>query len=122
MLMINGTNDLAVRYEGDTQDRPGAGVSIPEAIDFWRKIDQCPSLAQVRQFPDPNPSDRFKVNISSSSGCRNGSEVTLMAVANGGHFWPGGASSDESIKQFNANLGFDATKTIWDFFQRHSLP
>ena len=122
MLMINGTNDQSVHYEGDPRDQRGALVSIPETLDFWRKFDSCTSPGQVQQLPDPNPRDRFKVNISRYSGCRAGSEVTLMAVVDGGHMWPGGASQDESVKRFNANLGFNASETIWDFFQRHTLP
>jgi polyhydroxybutyrate depolymerase len=122
MLMINGTNDLAVHYEGDAKEQRGAGVSIPETIEHWRKLNQCPSPAQVRQLPDPKQSDYFKVNVSHYSGCRGGSEVMLAAIVNGGHLWPGGASQDKSINQFNANLGFSASETIWDFFQRHTLP
>jgi polyhydroxybutyrate depolymerase len=122
MLMINGTNDQSVYYEGDPRDQRGALVSIPETIDFWRSQDKCTSPAQAQQLPDPKPRDRFKVNISRYSGCRAGSEVTLMAVVDGGHMWPGGASQDESVKRFNANLGFNASETIWDFFQRHTLP
>ncbi len=120
--MINGTNDLAVHYQGDAKGQRGAGISIPETINFWRSRDRCTSSAQEKQLPDPNPSDRFKVKVSRYSGCSGGSEVTLMAVVDGGHFWPGGASQDPSLNQFNANLGFNATQTIWDFFQRHSLP
>lgn len=117
MLMINGTNDLSVHYQGDPKN-----LSIPATLDFWRSHDQCTAAPQVKQLPDPNPRDRFKVNISRSSGCQDGSEVMLASVVNGGHFWPGSVSQDESIKQFNSNLGFNATPTIWDFFQRHTLP
>ncbi|HEY9632330.1 MAG TPA: PHB depolymerase family esterase [Coleofasciculaceae cyanobacterium] len=117
MLMINGTNDLSVHYEGDAKN-----LSIPKTVDFWRSHDQCPSSAQVQQLPDPNPRDRFKVNISRYPDCRDSSEVMLAAVVNGGHFWPGSVSQDESIKQFNTNLAFNASQMIWEFFNRHSLP
>ncbi len=86
MLMINGTNDLAVHYQGDAKGQRGAGISIPETINFWRSRDRCTSSAQEKQLPDPNPSDRFKVKVSRYSGCSGGSEVTLMAVVDGGHF------------------------------------
>jgi polyhydroxybutyrate depolymerase len=122
MLMINGTNDLAVRYEGDDKSQRGALISIPDAVNVWQALDQCPSPAPVQQLPASNPRSRFKVKVSHYSGCRSGSEVTLMAVANGGHLWPGGASQDASVNKFNADLGFNASQTIWDFFQRHSLP
>jgi polyhydroxybutyrate depolymerase len=121
MLMINGTNDLAVHYQGDVKEQHGALIPIPDAIDFWRSHDQCTSSDRIRELPDPKPSDRFKVKVSRYSGCRDGSEITLMAVVDGGHLWPGGASQDASINQFNAQLGFNATETVWNFFQRHSL-
>jgi polyhydroxybutyrate depolymerase len=121
MLMINGTNDLAVHYQGDVKEQHGALIPIPDAIDFWRSHDQCTSSDRVKELPDPAPSDRFKVKVSRYSGCRDGSEIMLMAVVDGGHLWPGGASQDASINQFNAQLGFNATETIWNFFQRHSL-
>ncbi len=121
MLMINGTNDLSVHYNGDDDSQPGALISIPETVTFWRSHDKCPSKAQVRQLPHPNASDRFKVKISRYSNCSGGSEVLLATVVGGGHLWPGGASSDVTINKFNTKLGFNATKTIWDFFQRHRL-
>lgn len=122
MLMINSTSDQSVRYEGDDKSQRGALVSIPETVEVWRKLDSCTSPPQVQQLPDPNPNDSFKVKTSRYSSCSGGSEVMLASVLNAGHFWPGGASKDTSINQFNAKLGFNASKTIWDFFQRHSLP
>ncbi|MDF5729008.1 MAG: PHB depolymerase family esterase, partial [Rhizonema sp. PD38] len=122
MLMINGTNDQSVHYQGDHDSQRGSLISIPETVNFWRQHDGCASQPQVRKLPDPNPKDRFFVNVSRYSGCSKGTEVILASVMGGGHFWPGGASSDASLKKFNQNLGFNASKTIWDFFQRHSLP
>ena len=117
MLMINGTNDQEVHYQGDPKD-----LSIPETVKFWQTKNQCAALSDVQSVPHPNSGKGFKVNISRSSGCRDGSEVTLAAIVNGGHLWPGGVSQDAAVNQFNAKLGFNASQTIWDFFQRHSLP
>ncbi|MBR8836030.1 MAG: hypothetical protein DSM106950_18905 [Stigonema ocellatum SAG 48.90 = DSM 106950] len=123
MLMINGTNDRSVRYEGDddTQQR-GALISVPATIHFWRSHNGCPSSAQVRQLPHPRLSDGFKVKTSRYSDCSGGSEVLLAAVVGAGHLWPGGASDDVSVNKFNNKLGFNASKTIWDFFYRHHFP
>ena len=119
MLMINGTNDQSVHYEGDDKSKKGALISIPEAVELWRKIDGCTSSAQVEHLPDPSPSDYFKVKTSHYSGCSSGAEVMLAAIENAGHLWPGGASTDPNVNQFNNKLGFNASQTIWDFFQRH---
>ncbi len=122
MLMINGTRDQSVHYQGDgdTQER-GALISVPATVNFWRTHDGCPSSAQIRQIPDSRSRD-FKVKIARYSSCKSGSEVLLASVVGGGHFWPGGASSDVSINRLNNKLGFNASKTTWNFFQRHSLP
>ncbi len=122
VLMINGTNDRSVHYDGDDTSERGALASIPETVSFWRSHDRCPSSAQVRQIAHTNASDGLKVKISRYSACSGGSEVLLAAVVGGGHLWPGGASGDESVNKFNSKLGFNASKTIWNFFQRHRLP
>lgn len=122
MMMINGTNDQSVHYQGDPPNKKGALASIPETIDIWRKLDSCTSSAQVKQLPDPSPSDRIQVKTSSYTGCSSGSEVMLAAIVDGGHFWPGGATQDPNAIKFNAKLGYNATDAIWDFFERHTLP
>ncbi|MBN3873211.1 PHB depolymerase family esterase [Nostoc sp. JL33] len=114
MLMINGTNDRDVLYEGDDHTRRGALVSISDMVDFWRSHDQCTSSNKSPQFSE----DQVKTSLY--NGCSGNSEVWQLAVVNGGHFWPGGSSTDESLNKFNAKLGLNASETIWNFFQRHS--
>ncbi|BCL38159.1 polyhydroxybutyrate depolymerase [Nostoc sp. MS1] len=116
MLMINGTNDHDVLYEGDDHTQRGALMSISDMVDFWRSHDQCTSSLRSSEFS----SDQVEDSIY--TGCTNNSEVWQVAVINGGHFWPGGASTDDNLNKFNAKLGLNASQTIWDFFQRHSLP
>ncbi len=117
MLTINGTNDQDVHYQGDNNIQRGALISIPEMVNFWRVHDKCSSPAAISQLPNSNPN----LKTTQYSSCSGGSEVSQLAVVNGGHFWPGGASTDVSVNKFNAKLGLNASQTIWDFFQRHSL-
>ncbi len=121
MLMINGTNDQSVPYHGDGSDQRGALISVPATVSFWREHDGCPSSGQ-HQIVDSDSRDDIKVRISRYSGCKGGSEVFLASVVNGGHFWPGGASTDATTQRVNSSLGFNASRTTWNFFQRHSLP
>ncbi len=115
MLMINGTNDHDVLYEGDDHTQRGALISISDMVEFWRSHDQCTSSVKSPEFSED------KVKTSLYKGCSRNSEIWQLAVVNGGHFWPGGVSTDESLNKFNAKLGLNASETIWDFFQRHSL-
>ncbi|MEH1824089.1 MAG: PHB depolymerase family esterase [Nostoc sp.] len=114
MLMINGTNDRDVLYEGDDHTQRGALVSISDMVDFWRSHDQCSSSKASPNFSED------KVKTALYTGCNGNSEVWQLAVVNGGHFWPGGSSTDENLNKFNAKLGLNASETIWNFFERHS--
>ncbi|WP_392533454.1 alpha/beta hydrolase family esterase [Nostoc sp. C117] len=116
ILMINGTNDRDVLYEGDDRTQRGALVSISDMVYFWRSHDRCTSSNQSPQFSED------KVKSFVYRGCNDNSEVLQLAVVNGGHFWPGGVSSDEALNKFNAKVGLNATETIWKFFQGHNLP
>ncbi len=121
MMMINGTNDLSVHYHGDPITQKEALVSIPETINFWRRHDQCTSSSQSQHLAPTKSHNHLGVKTFRYSGCRNGSEVLQFAVVNGGHFWPGGASTDPKLNRLNIQLGFNASKAIWSFFQHHSL-
>ncbi|MEH2168605.1 MAG: PHB depolymerase family esterase [Nostoc sp.] len=114
MLTINGTNDRDVLYDGDDHTQRGALVSISDMVDFWRSHDRCTSSNQSPEF------SKDKVKTAIYTGCNDNSEVWQLAVVNGGHFWPGGSSTDESLNKFNAKLGLNASETIWNFFERHS--
>ena len=118
MMIINGTNDHDVHYEGDDHTQRGALVSISDMVSFWRSHDQCISSSVSPLLPGTKSS---KVKAAQYSSCSGNSEVLQLAVVNGGHFWPGGVSTDTSLNKFNAQLGLNASQTIWDFFQRHSL-
>jgi polyhydroxybutyrate depolymerase len=122
ILMINGTNDTAVHYEGDEKTARGALLSVPEALTHWRSQDKCTAPAQIKQIPGPNQNDQYYVKTTRYANCRGGSEVVLTDVIKGGHSWPGGVSQDPNQIKFNEAIGYNASNTIWDFFSRHNLP
>lgn len=119
--MINGTNDFSVHYHGDRITQKEALVSIPETANFCRRHDQCTSSSQFQQLTRTKSRNHLAVRAFRYSGCRNGSEVLQFAVVNGGHFWPGGASTAPKLNQVNIQLSFNASRAIWSFFQRYSL-
>jgi polyhydroxybutyrate depolymerase len=122
ILMINGTNDTAVHYEGDEKTARGALLSIPDTVNHWRSQDKCTSPAQIKQLPGLNKNDKYYVKTTHYSNCRGEAEVLLADVMKGGHFWPGGASQDPNQIKFNDAIGYNASASIWNFFSRHSLP
>lgn len=112
VLMINGTADPAIPWEGGKPPKVQIGPylsipSIPQVIDFWRQHNGCPSKAQVKQLSGS------RVEVSRYPGCRAGSEVALVTLKGGGHIWPGGGSGKSEF--------LDAGQVVWDFFKGHAL-
>jgi polyhydroxybutyrate depolymerase len=111
LLMINGTADPIVPWQGGAppQVHVGRNLSIPpipQVADFWQHHNLCSARPTMKQ-----PSDRLE--IFSYQNCQQASEVTLIALKGAGHIWPGGAQGQSPY--------LNATQTVWDFFQRHSL-
>lgn len=103
MLMINGTDDRKVPWNGGSLPY-GRILSVPASIDFWRQHNQCPNAAKVRSF---NP----RVRIDQYTTCKNGSEVELVTLKGAGHVFPRGGGGANSL--------IDASREIWSFFARH---
>lgn len=111
MLMINGTADAVVPWQGGEPPDVRVGrdlsiPSIPNVFKFWQTHNGCTVPATVKQRAD-------KRVTSSVTHCQAGSEVTLMALNGASHIWPGGGYGQSQF--------LDASETIWAFFQRHSL-
>jgi len=122
ILMINGIGDESVPYPGGKVDDIREAISVPETAEIWRQHNNCASNPKIEPPSNTNASDSNQVKISRYSGCRNGSEVMLVSLKDIGHAWPGGASGNMKEAQGNVKSGINATQTIWDFFQRHTLP
>jgi len=112
VLVIHGTADRNLPFDGG----PGARAlavhevrSVAAAIAFWRKHN--------RRAEAPATEQRGGVTRMRYPGCREGSDVELVAIAGGGHSWPGG----ERMARFldPPSTAIDASAEIWRFFARH---
>ncbi|MEM2888754.1 MAG: PHB depolymerase family esterase [Candidatus Bathyarchaeia archaeon] len=93
VLVIHGTSDNSVRYEGD------GFLSVAESVSFWVQHNGCVSVPHNETLFEGN------VVISVYGGGMNGTEVVLYKLINVGHVWP--------------NTPISATDVIWDFFENH---
>src|SRR3954451_14856874 len=92
MLLMNGTADPLIPYEG------GRGLSYfaadgfwstEETFAFWRKLNGCDTRdAAVTDLPDKAPADQSTVTRLTSR-CPKGHDVVLYRVNHGGHRMPG---------------------------------
>ena len=111
MLMINGTADAVVPWQGGAPPDVHVGRDlsippIPDVFKFWQTHNGCTATATVKQRAD-------KRVTSYIASCQADSEVTLMALHGASHIWPGGGYGQSQF--------LDASQTIWAFFQHHPL-
>jgi polyhydroxybutyrate depolymerase len=111
MLMINGTTDPIVPWQGGKppQVRVGRDLTlppIPEVVSFWQQHDACPAQPIVTQLNQ-------RVQISDSPHCQKETEVSLIAMKGAGHIWAGSGGVSPYLS---------ATQAVWQFLQRQHLP
>ncbi|GAA1858369.1 alpha/beta hydrolase family esterase [Brevibacterium marinum] len=111
MLAIHGTGDSTMHYEGG--ERQGETYpSVHEWLQPWAETADCgePKDRKVGRKGE-------KVVRTTWQDCRDGADVELYTVAEGGHVWPG-----ETMYSGGGYVteDFSATETLWDFFSDHS--
>jgi polyhydroxybutyrate depolymerase len=124
MLLMNGTADPLVPYEGGRGSSYYAADSFwstDETLAFWRKLNGCETdNADMTDLPDRAPADQSTVTRISSR-CPEGHDVVLYRINQGGHRMPG-FSPDARFPKVAASLlgsqngDIDAAETIWTFF------
>jgi polyhydroxybutyrate depolymerase len=125
MLMMNGTADPLIPYQGGRGTSrfamPGFW-STEKTFDFWRRANGCETQdAAVADLDDRDKSDQSTVTRISSR-CPRGSDVVLYRINDGGHRMPGGFADARFPRMVNAFLGpqnrdIDGAETIWGFFR-----
>jgi polyhydroxybutyrate depolymerase len=124
MLLMNGTADPLVPYEGGRGSSYYAADgfwSTDETLAFWRKLNSCETdNSDMTDLPDRAPADQSTVTRISSR-CPEGHDVVLYRINQGGHRMPGFSPDARFPKVATSLLGtqngdIDAAETIWTFF------
>jgi polyhydroxybutyrate depolymerase len=126
MLMMNGTADPLIPYEGGRGTsrfaRPGFW-STEKTFAFWRRVNGCDAQdAEIVDLPHRDKSDPTTVTRITSR-CPPGRDVVLYRVNNGGHRMPGNFPDARFPRFVNMWLGpqnrdVDGAEAIWEFFKR----
>ncbi|MCK1719072.1 PHB depolymerase family esterase [Bradyrhizobium sp. 141] len=126
MLLMNGTADPLVPYEGGRGSSYYAADgfwSTDETLAFWRKLNGCETDdAAMVDLPDKNPADQSTVTRITSR-CSAGHDVVLYRINHGGHRMPGFAPDARFPRVAASLLGaqnsdIDGAETIWTFFSQ----
>lgn len=130
VLMINGTEDPLVRWEGGAvtfgKADNGSVISTEDTVAFWVKHNRCRLAPEVEELPDRDRRDGTTVTRYVYSGGQKGTEVLLYKVAGGGHTWPAHEDKRRLLSKIivdkavgKKSRDIDACEVIWDFFKNH---
>jgi polyhydroxybutyrate depolymerase len=120
LLLINGTADPLVPYEGGVvgaraRRNRGSVLSTAMSIERFARAAQCEPATQTIAEPDVEPNDGTRTRRTSYT-CPAGLAVELLTIDGGGHTWPGGAQYLPAAAIGAVSRDFHASERIWDFF------
>lgn len=120
VLMINGRDDPLVPYQGGAVAKTHGSVAPTErALHLWLDADDLHGEPRVRTIAAKKAGDCTEL-WQTWGGGRDGSAVTLISLAGGGHTWPGGKPYMPAFVVGAVCPELDATRTIWEFFKQHA--
>jgi polyhydroxybutyrate depolymerase len=125
VLILQGTTDPLVPYRGGAiAFGRGRIIDTEEAARRWAALngaarEPAQEALSAGSTPAGSTKDRCGGLRAVYSGGRDGSEVVLVRLDEGGHTWPGGAQYLPERLVGRVCHDFDATALIWDFFKAH---
>ena len=122
IIHFHGTADEFAPFEGGIGARSIAHVykhSVEYTIGKWLVANDCPPEPSVERLPLIEDDNMPVVKKVYGPG-RDGAEIELYIIENGGHTWPGLPPRVAFLGPCTRNIS--ANDLLWDFFQRHPLP
>jgi polyhydroxybutyrate depolymerase len=120
MLLINGTADTNIPWEGTSVEQNGQKIYITypvsDTLGFWSVFNGCLLDADTTDLPQLGNSPGTQVRLFTMK-CPADTAVLLYRIASGGHNWPGQKAGDPQMGSINRDI--DASEEIWKFFTQH---
>ena len=110
VLTFHGQQDVVNPYQGNGDLR--WGYIVPVAVQTWARLDGCQSGPQASTIS-------ANVTLLAYAHCRDNVAVELYRVTNGGHTWPGSTGPPHGPGLVTQEI--NASRIMWDFFERYRL-
>ena len=114
VLQIHGTKDSLVPFEG-TKDKFLKFPSIESGMKICAKFNGCDPEPKITELPKTK--DKYRVEKHDFGKGKNGAEVVLYVVEDGGHTWPG---RDAPTLLGPSTKNILANEVIWEFFSKYT--
>lgn len=123
MLLMHGTHDLVVPFDGENVRRGDRMITllypVSNTVGYWSEFNGCQPEGVVTDIPPTDGPEGTAVRVLTIE-CPEETEVLLYAVLGGGHNWPG-QDAFEPADIFGAiSRDINASEVIWEFFARHT--
>jgi polyhydroxybutyrate depolymerase len=87
-------------------------------LEVWRKLNGCPEVGETVDLPDVADDGTTAKRTTYGPG-REGAEVVLIEIENGGHTWPGKPGAVSLLGKSSGDV--KANDLIWEFFEKHPM-
>ena len=117
VIHFHGSKDNIVPFEMKKGKSPSFMKlkGVEDSIQTWVKLNGCDEMPTTDTISKDG--DEIKVTRTSYSGGKDGSEVILVVIEEGGHTWPGQKPPVGFIGKSAKNIS--ANDLMWEFFQKH---
>jgi polyhydroxybutyrate depolymerase len=119
VIHFHGSKDNIVPFK-ITKDKSPPFMKlkgVEDSIQTWVKLNGCDEKPTTDKVSKDG--DEIKVTRTCYGGGKDGSEVVLVVVEEGGHTWPGQKPPVGFIGKSTKNVS--ANDLMWEFFQKHKL-
>ena len=122
MMMIEGTSDPVVPYNGGTEHNLNLRVmSAEDSAKAWARIDRCAEKPEKSKLPAKGKGG-METKVDTYGGCQKSASVVLYSVKGGGNTWPGGEQYEPEQSVGKTSEDLSANTTIWSFLVTQRLP
>lgn len=123
VIVINGTDDPIVPYEGGDirlfkfGKKRGEIVSTDDYLKFLQNKNGCSEKVKTVELPDKQKEDGTTVSLTTYTSCSGDGALKLFKIKGGGHTWPGGRQYLPKKRIGNTSYEINACDEIWSFFR-----
>jgi polyhydroxybutyrate depolymerase len=127
ILIMNGTGDPSVPYEGvEVPDSQGGDpiritISVQETVATFVRRNGCSFTGVSTTYAESGRSPGTHVVKFEPHDCDANAPVLFYLINGGGHTWPGVEDVMPADSFGPTNMDMHASEVIWDFFSQNQL-
>ncbi len=119
VIHFHGLKDNIVRFKTTSGTTPSfiKLKGVEDSIQTWVKLNECEENPAINTLS--NDGDEMKVTRRTFGNGKDGAEVVLIVIDDGGHTWPGQQPPVGFIGKSAMNVS--ANDLMWKFFVKHPM-